>query len=109
MAKGNVAMSGSFIPNLRQFILALSRVLPPLQPEKGCNGYVSENGARVGDLFMSLIHSCQLCGANSLDDLTGIQKPAAELSSDPARWMPWNYRDELRTWKVDTEMAVGYV
>src|SRR5208282_4406833 len=26
--------------------------------------YKTENGARVGDLFMSLIHTCELCGAN---------------------------------------------
>jgi hypothetical protein len=25
----------------------------------------------VGDLFMSLIHTCQLCGANSFDYLIG--------------------------------------
>ncbi len=25
------------------------------------------NGAQVGDLFMSLIHTCQLCGANSFE------------------------------------------
>jgi transposase len=29
--------------------------------------YRTLNGAQVGDLFMSLIHTCQLCGANSLD------------------------------------------
>ncbi len=71
--------------------------------------YMSENGARVGDLFMSLIHSCQLCGVNPFDYLTELQKHAAELSSDPATWMPWNYRDEWRRRNVDTETAVGYV
>jgi hypothetical protein len=29
----------------------------------------------MGDLFMSLVHSCELCGANPFDDLT--QPPAA--------------------------------
>ncbi len=71
--------------------------------------YLSEKGACVGDLFMSLIHSCQLCGANPFDYLTELQKHAAELSSDPATWMPWNYRDEWRRRNVDTETAVGYV
>jgi Transposase IS66 family len=28
--------------------------------------YRTLNGAQVGDLFMSLIHTCQLCGVNSL-------------------------------------------
>jgi hypothetical protein len=31
--------------------------------------YRTLNGARVGDLFMTLIHTCQLCGANSFDYL----------------------------------------
>ncbi len=59
--------------------------------------YKSENGARVGDLFMSLIHTCQLCGVDPFDYLTELQKHAAELASDPAAWMPWNYRHELST------------
>ncbi|MCP4590609.1 MAG: transposase, partial [bacterium] len=71
--------------------------------------FMSEKGAGVGDLFMSLIHSCQLCGANPFDYLTELQKHAAELSSDPAAWMPWSYRDERRRRNVDTETAVGYV
>ncbi len=56
---------------------------------------MSEKGARVGDLFMSLIHTCQLCDANPFDYLTELQRHAAELASDPAAWMPWNYRDTL--------------
>ena len=28
--------------------------------------YRTLHGAEVGDLFMSLIHTCELCGANSL-------------------------------------------
>jgi transposase len=35
--------------------------------------YKTKNGARVGDLFMSLIHTCQLCGANPFDYLTQLQ------------------------------------
>ena len=37
--------------------------------------YKTLNGAQVGDLFMSLIHTCQLCGANSFDYLTELQTP----------------------------------
>jgi hypothetical protein len=37
------------------------------------------NGAQVGDLFMSLIHTCQLCGANSFHYLTESQRHAEEL------------------------------
>jgi hypothetical protein len=57
--------------------------------------YRTLNGAQVGDLFMSLIHTCQLCGANSFDYLVELQRHARELTSRSAEWMPWNYRDTL--------------
>ncbi len=38
--------------------------------------YRTLNGAKAGDLFMSLIHTCQLCGANSFDYLTELQRHA---------------------------------
>ncbi len=57
--------------------------------------YRTLNGAQVGDLFMSLIHTCQLCGANSFDYLTQLQRHARELVAKPAEWMPWNYRETL--------------
>ena len=57
--------------------------------------YRTLNGAQVGDLFMSLIHSCQLCGVNSFDYLTELQRHVQELTANPAEWMPWNYRETL--------------
>jgi transposase len=57
--------------------------------------YRTLNGAAVGDLFMSLIHSCQLCDANSFEYLIELQRHARELPANPAEWMPWNYRDAL--------------
>jgi len=44
---------------------------------------------------MSLIHTCQLCGANSFDYLVELQRHAKELAARPAEWMPWNYRETL--------------
>jgi transposase len=57
--------------------------------------YRTLNGAQVGDLFMSLIHTCQLCGANSFDYLIELQRHAQELAARPTEWMPWNYRETL--------------
>lgn len=57
--------------------------------------YKTENGAHVGDLFMSLIHTCDLNGVNPFDYLTELNKHTRELSTTPADWMPWNYRDTL--------------
>jgi hypothetical protein len=58
--------------------------------------YKTEKGAEVGDLFMSMIHTCELNGANPCDYLTELQKRAAELGRNPAAWMPWNYRETLQ-------------
>ena len=58
--------------------------------------YKTENGAYVGDLFMSLIHTCQLAGVSAFDYLTELQLHAAELSRNPQQWIPWNYRDTLQ-------------
>jgi hypothetical protein len=57
--------------------------------------YRTLNGAQVGDLFMSLIHTCQLCDANSFDYLVEMQRHTPELAANPAEWMPWNYRETL--------------
>jgi hypothetical protein len=58
--------------------------------------YKTENGAEVGDLFMSLIHTCELNGVNPFDYLIELQKHAEELAKNPAAWMPWNYRQTLQ-------------
>lgn len=55
--------------------------------------YKTRNGARVGDLFMSLIYTCQLNAANPFEYLTELQQHAEVLAACPERWMPWNYRD----------------
>ena len=57
--------------------------------------YRTLHGAQVGDLFMSLIHTCQLCGANSFDYMIELQRHAQELAASPVEWMPWNYRETL--------------
>jgi transposase len=54
--------------------------------------YKTRNGARVGDLFMSLIYTCQLNQSNPFDYLTELQRHADELATSPELWMPWNYR-----------------
>jgi len=58
--------------------------------------YKTEKGAEVGDLFMSLIHTCELNDTNPFDYLTELQKHAAELAENPAAWMPWNYRQTFQ-------------
>ena len=57
--------------------------------------YKTRNGARMGDLFMSLIHTCELNGADPFDYLNQLQRHAEELKQTPSEWMPWNYRGTL--------------
>ena len=57
--------------------------------------YKTLNGAEVGDLYMSLIHTCELNDVNPFDYLTELQRHADELAAKPADWMPWNYRTAL--------------
>jgi len=54
--------------------------------------YKTMNGARVGDLFMSLIHTCELNRISPFDYLTELLRHPAEVAVRPAEWMPWNYR-----------------
>lgn len=53
--------------------------------------YKTDNGARVGDIFMSLIHSAELSGANPFDYLTDLQKNAERVRAAPGAWLPWTY------------------
>ena len=57
--------------------------------------YKTQNGARVGDLFMSLIYTCQLNQVNPFDYLTQLQRHTDPLAASPQLWMPWNYREAL--------------
>jgi hypothetical protein len=68
---------------------------------------LTANGARVGDLFMSLIHTCELCGANPFDYLTQLQRHADELARNPSQWMPWNYQATLEAAGVLGGVGVG--
>ena len=59
--------------------------------------YKTRHGADVGDMYMSLIYTCELNGANALDYLNQLQLNAADAAKHPERWMPWNYRESVRS------------
>ncbi len=58
--------------------------------------YKTQNGARVGDLFMSLIHTAELSGANTFDYLCELQRHVKRVKEAPGQWMPWNYRETVK-------------
>ena len=57
--------------------------------------YKTQRGARVGDLFMSLIYTCQLSDVNPFDYLIVLLRNFDKLVREPAQWMPWNYSETL--------------
>ncbi|MBD3349682.1 MAG: IS66 family transposase [Candidatus Eisenbacteria bacterium] len=61
--------------------------------------YKTKNGARVGDLYTSLIHTAELAGADPFHYLTELLRHAAEARECPAEWMPWNYLETLERLK----------
>lgn len=65
--------------------------------------YKTLNGARVGDLFMSAIHTCELNGVNPFAYLIALQHHADALKATPGAWMPWNYREALRPIEASPE------
>jgi len=62
-----------------------------IQHRKNSLFYRTEHGAFIGDMFMSLIHTCNLMGVNPFDYLSTLLKNALALLKDPSKWMPWNY------------------
>lgn len=58
--------------------------------------YKTRNGARIGDLFMNLVHTCSLSGVNPIAYLTALQEHATEMAANPNRWLPWNYTDAMQ-------------
>ncbi len=53
--------------------------------------FKTQRGAFVGDLFMSLIHTCSLVKANPFDYLTALVEHHRLVRKNPQYWMPWNY------------------
>jgi len=58
------------------------------------------NGARVGDIFMSLIHSCELNGVRPYEYLVALLRHHGKAVEAPAEWMPWNYHEALSRLQV---------
>jgi len=57
--------------------------------------YKTMAGARVGDVFMSLIHSAELNKANPFEYLVALQRYHVMVEENPEDWMPWNYTGTL--------------
>lgn len=58
---------------------------------KNSLSYKTTGGARTGDLFMSLIHTCRLNHVNPFAYLLAITTHPEAVGTNPEAWLPWNY------------------
>jgi transposase len=64
--------------------------------------YRTLNGAVVGDGFMSIIHTAELNGIDTLDYLVSLLRHLPQIAASPGDWMPWTYRDTLERMAAET-------
>jgi hypothetical protein len=57
--------------------------------------YQTQRGAAVGDVCMSLIHTCHHSEVDPIAYLTALQRHHERVQANPAAWLPWNYRQQL--------------
>ncbi|NIO80501.1 MAG: transposase [Candidatus Aminicenantes bacterium] len=57
--------------------------------------FKTENGARMGDIFMSIIQTCYKAKVNAFEYLVVLQKNAEFVRKEPQNWLPWNFKDTL--------------
>ena len=57
--------------------------------------YKTNNGASVGDIYMSLIHTAELAGTDPFQYLVALMRNPERVAQSPADWMPWNYKQNL--------------
>ncbi len=76
---------------------------------KNALSYKAKNGAHVGDVFMSLIHTCQLCEANPFDYLSELQRHnrSSPLPLVPPR-KPWPPKISSCTLTARTRRSVRF-
>lgn len=69
--------------------------------------YKTQRGADVGDLYMSLIHTCYSSGASPVDYLNELQCNHERVRAAPGDWMPWNYREQLGATQAEPDRRRG--
>ena len=71
--------------------------------------YRTVKGALVGDIYISLIVTCQLNKVDPFDYLTKVQQHAAAAKATPAAWLPWTYKATLEALTVAKLQATADV
>ena len=69
---------------------------PAVRHRKASLQYKTLDGALRGDVFMSLIATCERAGVNTHDYLTKIQEYRPDVIAHPELWLPWNYLSRIQ-------------
>ena len=64
------------------------------------HSFIERRPACVGDVFMSMIHTCHLARVNAFAYLTALLEHRADWAGNEKAWMPWNYAQALE--RLDT-------
>jgi hypothetical protein len=62
-------------------------------------------GAAVADTLTSLIATCEKASVNAFDYLVVLQRHAAAVKQQPARWLPWTYQATLAAISAEQKAA----
>ena len=65
--------------------------------QKNSYFYKTEHGAYIGDMFISIIHTCELNKVNPFDYLSSLLNNYQNVKTNPSAWLPWNYSKEAET------------
>jgi transposase len=57
--------------------------------------FKSQFGAYIGDMYISLIHTCNLMRVNPFDYLVALQRYSSAVFKNPSQWMPWNFKEAI--------------
>lgn len=74
---------------------------------KNSLSYKTQHGAEVGDMWMTLMNTAVLNGANPFDYVTELQRNAKAVAESPDDWLPWNYKDTLARMDKSKSEALG--
>jgi transposase len=58
--------------------------------------FLTEAGAEIGDILLSIIETCTLNNVNSWDYLLAVQKYKDSAARKPFLWLPWNYQEQIQ-------------
>jgi len=57
--------------------------------------FKTQHGAEVADLYLTLIHTCELNKVNPFNYILQLLRHAPEVARAPADWLPWNFHLQL--------------